>query len=161
MRFLAFASTARSTTYVLVFFHSRSLSAICHAERQAPETTSNGPPLSPHVRVTWPSMLSQSPRCSRLACSSRGRCRAQHGNLGSANELQRYFFLPPLGLARMSCRKNPQRGRKKGEPSNCVYVTGFCRHGTPVFRIAFAMVTSLRAMATITSLCGLPCILRR
>ena len=39
--------------------------------------------------------------------------------------------------------------------TNCVYVTGFCRHGTPAFRIAFAMMTSLRAMATMTNLCGL------
>jgi hypothetical protein len=45
--------------------------------------------------------------------------------------------------------------------SKCVYVTGFCRHETPVFRIAFAMATSLRETAKMMSLCGLPRILTR
>lgn len=39
-------------------------------------------------------------------------------------------------------------------PSKCVYETGILRHGSFVFGTALAVVTSLRAMATMTSLWG-------
>ncbi len=44
--------------------------------------------------------------------------------------------------------------------SNCVHLSGWVCHGMPVLRMAFAIVTSLRAIATMTSLWGFPRILR-
>ena len=45
--------------------------------------------------------------------------------------------------------------------SNCIYETGILRHGMFIFRTALATLTSLRAMATMTSLWGFPRALRR